>query len=370
MQNVNQNTIDMSSDWQAEVLQLIFNFLGGFLPITLVKRLLSLFMLCIGIDFDVITEVTGYKRRSLYNLKAMIRYRKYDELLVIRGGGRKSCLAGIENEIIKRLEHENYHTLREIADMIEAEFGIQNVSLRAVSKLLKNNGYKKLKSGSLPAKADVNAQRNVYKNVLKPLMDRAMDTKDNVVLLFMDASHFVIGCDFLGSIYCKARRFQTTFSGRNRYNVLGAIDYCTKKVLTVTNNTYITATEICEMLNLISKTYQGKEIHIVLDNARYQKCRAVTDLAKKLNIVLEYIPPYSPNLNLIERLWKFVKSELRKKHYTDFADFKKKIDEIISDTQTKYYAKVCSLIGEKVQLFDEMKKIDSHTLAVVPKAAA
>lgn len=371
MQNVNHNTTDVSSDWRAEVLQLIFNFLGLFLPKTIVKRLLSLFLLCVGVDIDVITKFTGYKRRSIYYLKRKIKDRKYDELLVIKGGrGRKSSIAGIENAIIERIEKENYHTLREIADMIERDFGIKNVSVRAVSKLLKKNGYKKLKSGSLPAKADVKKQREVYDTVLKPLMDKAMDAKNNVVLLFMDASHFVIGCDFLGSIYCKVRRFQTTFSGRNRYNVLGVINYCTKKVHTITNDTYITATEICQMLNLISSIYTGKEIHIVLDNARYQKCKAVTELAKKLNIVLEYIPPYSPNLNLIERLWKFVKSELRKKHYTDFADFKKKIDKIISDTETKHYDKVCSLIGEKVQLFDEMKKIDSHTLAVVPKAAA
>ena len=54
---------------------------------------------------------------------------------------------------------------------------------------------------------------------------------DGVIsLLFLDASHFVMGCDFLGRIYGKARRFVKTFSGRKRYNVLGAIDYVIKKV--------------------------------------------------------------------------------------------------------------------------------------------
>ena len=142
----------------------------------------------------------------------------------------------------------------------------------------------------------------------------------NIVLLFMDASHFVLGCDYLGYIYSRVRRFVRTFSGRRvrrfvktfsgrkRYNVLGAIDYVTKRILTVTNDSYITATEVCSMLRKVASEYPGKTIHIILDNARYQKCAFVQTLAKELGIVLTYIPPYSPNLNLIERVWKFVKS--------------------------------------------------------------
>ena len=110
----------------------------------------------------------------------------------------------------------------------------------------------------------------------------------------MDASHFVLGCDFLGGIYSKTRRFVRTFSGRQRYNVLGAINFVTRKVHTITNATYITATEICQMLKTVAAEYPSKKIHIVLDNARYQKCELVTSLAKELGIDLVYIPPYSP----------------------------------------------------------------------------
>ncbi len=90
--------------------------------------------------------------------------------------------------------------------------------------------------------------------------------KGNIALLFMDASHFVMGCDFLGYIYGKTRRFVRTFSGRMRYNVLGAMDLVTKKTLTITNDEYITATEVCEMLRKISKDYQGKTTYLLLDS--------------------------------------------------------------------------------------------------------
>ena len=66
--------------------------------------------------------------------------------------------------------------------------------------------------------------------------------------MFLDGAHFVMGCDFLGYIYGKTRRFIKTFSGRKRYNVLGALNFVTKKVTTVTNDTYITAAEVCQML--------------------------------------------------------------------------------------------------------------------------
>lgn len=190
----------------------------------------------------------------------------------------------------------------------------------------------------------------------------------NLVLLFMDASHFVLGCDYLGYIYGRVRRFIKTFSGRKRYNVLGAIDYVTKRILTVTNDSYITATEVCDMLRKISEEYPEKTVHLIMDNARYQKCSAVQTLANELGIILQYIPPYSPNLNLIERVWKFVKGELRSKYYDDFSDFKKKIDSIIESTTKENLPKVNRLIGEKVQLFDDIKNITENTFECTLKS--
>ncbi len=210
----------------------------------------------------------------------------------------------------------------------------------------------------MPAKADTTKQREFYDTLLLPLMEKAK--KGDIALLFMDASHFVMGCDFLGSVYGKNRRFVRTFSGRMRHNVLGAMDFVTKNMLTITNDEYIKATEVCEMLQKISRDYQGKTTYLVLDNARYQKCNAVQNLASELNIQLVYIPPYSPNLNLIERMWKFVKGELRTKYYDNFSLFKEKISSIIDSTTQVNHAKISRLIGEKVQLFDSPNHISDN----------
>ncbi len=148
-----------------------------------------------------------------------------------------------------------------------------------------------------------------------------------------------------------------------RYNVLGAIDFATKEVVAVTNDTYITATETCGTPRKISAIYTGKAIHLVLDSARYQKRKAVQDLAVGLCIDLVYIPPYSPNLNLIERVWKFVKGEISSKYYDDFDVFKQKIDSIISSTDGKNKSKIDRLIGKGVQLFHNLVPVGENTFA-------
>jgi hypothetical protein len=193
-------------------------------------------------------------------------------------------------------------------------------------------------------------------------MDEAK--KETITLLFMDASHFVMGCDFLGYIYGIARRFIKTYSGRKRYNVLGALNFISKKVTTVTNDTYITAVEICVLFNKVAVEYSGKPIYIVLDNARYQKCGIVQELSKQLGIHLMYIPPYSPNMNLIERFWKYVKSELRTKYYDRFDVFQEKIDSVVNNADNKDKAIIDRLIGEKVQLFDDLAIVGNSSVCI------
>ena len=188
--------------------------------------------------------------------------------------------------------------------------------------------------------------------------------ENELVLLFLDASHFVMGCDFLGYIYGKTRRFIKTFSGRKRYNVLGALNFVTKRVTVVANDTYIKSAEICEMLRKVAVEYAGKPIHIVLDNAHYQKCFLVMELAEELGIVLNFIPPYSPNLNLVERLWKHVKGRLRSKYYDQFDAFKETINSIIEDADKGSKGLIDKLIDEPVQIFDTLVPINGNSFVV------
>lgn len=341
-----------------EIVRIILNFLVLFMPMTLAKRVVSIILIAAGLPISRITEMSGLTQRSVRSFGKKIREGDTESLLKLKEGrGRKGKAADVEEQILAELEKGNYHTRQQIADMVKEKFHI-SMSVSAIGKFLKRNGLHRLKSGSLPAKADTVKQREFYEATLLPLMKKAK--KGDIALLFMDASHFVLGCDFLGYIYGRTRRFVRTFSGRMRYNVLGTIDFVSKKVTTVTNDKYITAEQVREMLSKISQEYAGKTTYLLLDNARYQKCKAVQESAAKLHIQLVYIPPYSPNLNLIERLWKFVKGELRTKYYDNFTLFREKIDSIIASTTQENHARICKLIDEKVQLFDSLQLVSEN----------
>jgi len=134
----------------------------------------------------------------------------------------------------------------------------------------------------------------------------------------MDAAHFVFA-PFLGYLWCFARLLIKAPSGRKRFNVLGALNAISHEMIVITNTGYINAYSVCSLLTKISRKYGELPISIVLDNARYQKCKLVQQTSKLFDIELLYLPPYSPNLNLIERMWKFVKKKcLYSKYYSDF----------------------------------------------------
>ena len=169
----------------------------------------------------------------------------------------------------------------------------------------------------------------------------------------MDAVHFVLA-PFLGFLWSVARIFIPAPSGRQRFNVLGALNAITHEMVTFTNDTYITAQSVCALLEKIAALYAGMPISIFLDNARYQKCALVMEKAKSLNIELCFLPPYSPNLNLIERVWKFVKKKcLYSKYYEKFPAFKAAISQCLDETMTAHKADLDSLLTLRFQLFEK-----------------
>lgn len=136
--------------------------------------------------------------------------------------------------------------------------------------------------------------------------------------------------------------------------MLGAVDFVTKQLVTVTNTTYITATTVCELLRLLATQHPGVPITLVLDNARYQKCALVQDLATQLRIELLYLPAYSPNLNLIERLWKYVKKQcLNGKYYATFPEFQAAILDALNRINTDCHHDMTTLLTRNFQLFDK-----------------
>ncbi len=171
------------------------------------------------------------------------------------------------------------------------------------------------------------------------------------MVFFVDAAHFVLA-PFLGYLWCFARRLVRAPAGRQRFNVLAALNAITHELVAVSNDAYINAQSVCELLRKVAALGLPVPVTLILDNARYQKCRLVQQLADELGIELLFLPSYSPNLNLIERFWKFVKkTALNSKYYADFASFTLAISDCIGNAPTTHKAELDSLLTLRFQTF-------------------
>jgi transposase len=159
---------------------------------------------------------------------------------------------------------------------------------------------------------------------------------------------------FAGRAWSLVRVWVKTACGRRRFNVLGALNFATKKVETVVNDTYITSAQIIEMLEMLACKYTNAPIKIILDNARYQRCKIVFETAERLNVELVYLPTYSPNLNLIERVWRLVKSRVLSGEYHEtFSEFSGSIENTIDELHAALHDDMVSLISDKFHIINE-----------------
>lgn len=223
-------------------------------------------------------------------------------------------------------------------------------------------GLKPLKVASISAKADTVAQSEFLETKLEPKIKEAEEGER--AILFMDAAHFVWQL-YLGVLWCITRIFIPAASGRTRINVLGAYDPIKNELIKIINREYINSEMIMELLEKIRAVYLDLPVTVVLDNARYQRCKAVIAKAAELHIELLFLPTYSPNLNLIERLWRFVKKEcLYSKYYETANDFESAIVSCLESINTTNKHKLKSLMALKFQLFHDSYSVKNDELPV------
>jgi len=187
---------------------------------------------------------------------------------------------------------------------------------------------------------------------LKPKLDAAQAGQGHV--FFVDAAHFVLGT-YLCCLWSFLRVYVRAASGRQRFNVLGAWNAVTRELIAVTNTTVVNTQTMCELLRKIAAVGLIGPITLVLDNARYQRNAVVQDLAKALGITLLYLPSYSPNLNLIERLWKFTKRRaLYGRYHPTFAEFRAAIEETLDGFSTIHADSLKTLMTLNFQQFTDV----------------
>jgi len=251
-------------------------------------------------------------------------------------------------------------SVKQARHVVEQHTGIRR-GLTQVRHFLRRLGLapRKVAAVPVPPKSTlpehVKTQAAFRQSKLEPRLEEARRGLRQV--LFVDAAHFVFA-PFLGVLWCVARLFIRAASGRKRYNVLAALDCVSHRLIQVSNHSYINAESVCQLLRAVAEAATGVPITLVLDNARYQKCTLVDTLAKQLGIELLYLPSYSPNLNLIERVWRFVKAEcLRSTYYATYGEFTTAIQHCLDELPTKHKAAMDSLLTHDFQTFENVSLV-------------
>ncbi len=317
---------------------------------TIRKRCAALYMkMCdAGLSCERIARLCGSHRNSVRKWILLYNREGISALLSTSSFHRTGELESHATAIKSSLDSFPVRSVKEACARIKEICGVERKQTRT-RHFLKSHGYRFRKMGAVPGKANPASQRKWLES-LKPYIAEAKAGKCR--LLFSDAAHFTLS-SFVCNAWSRERIYLKTAAGRNRLNVLGAVDAVTKELITVENTTYVTAETLKVFLQKIKDTTPNKRIVIVMDNARYQHCKTVMEKAEELGVELLFLPLYSPNLNIIERLWKFIKkSVLYGRYYDKPAKFYQAIKDFLREINCKHQNELDSLLTLNFQIID------------------
>jgi len=263
-------------------------------------------------------------------------------------GGSQSYLSTEQTAmIVNHLAENTYRYSYQIVDYIWKVCEV-SFSISGLNKWLHQHGFSYKQPKGVPHKFDAQKQAEFIKEYNKLKLQVADET-----ILFMDATHptqaIKVSCGWIKKGQDKS--IETTGS-RTRLNLIGAVNLNNIADAKVKRYDKVNSETIQQFFNeLRQHDTSGKRIHLILDGAAYHRANAVKDKAKALNIKLYYLPPYSPNLNPIERLWKVMNEHVRNnKYYATAQEFRQTIDDFFDKKLPQIGATLGNRINDNFQV--------------------
>ena len=271
---------------------------------------------------EPISKIAKYfflTENSVRNYKSRYKASGLEGLLVDDYNGRCSYLSIEEQgKLVKELESKIYLKTSAVVLYVKREFGVV-YSINGMTSLLHRLGFSYKKPRGIPGKADREGQEAFIKEYNR--------VKEKGLVYFADSTHPMLNPVLSLGWIREGREFEVkTNSGRERVNINGAIEIKSLDVVTRSCKR-VNGHSMCGLLRAVRMRHlHEREIYMVLDNTPYNRSYCVRDLAKELGIKIIYLPPYSPNLNPIERFWKFVKNRvMANTYFSDLDTFKKEL---------------------------------------------
>jgi transposase len=312
-------------------------------------RIKAILLIADGFTYTQIEKILLLDERTLNRYKRIYREQGIDGLTANNYQGRQYKLSEEQIRQLKReLDSRLYSTAEEVCEYVRKTFGIR-YSTQGMVQTLRRIGYRYKKTTSVPGKADPQKQQrfvSMYKR-------RYKHCGDDEKVYFMDGMHPTYNSHAgYGWIAVGKRYAVKSQDGRKRINLMGAYD---PKIAEAIVREYETLNQesTIDFLHHLKARNNDKKIHIICDNVPYQHAKAVKETAKVLGIHIIYLPGYSPNLNLIERYWGYLKKKIVvNKYYETFEQFRDSILTFSKSRSKKQKKALLKYIPEKFHLLE------------------
>jgi transposase len=276
-------------------------------------------------------------------------YKEQQKLSISTGGSESKLSSDQAAEITKHLDEVTYLKVSEICIYVQEKYGI-SYTVNGMTNWLKYNGFSYKKPKGTPAKADPIAQKEFieeYEKVIK-------STPDNEPVLFIDGVHPTMATKVTyGWIRTGSNKPIATTGSKIRMNIMGAINLETMRV-DVKSYDRINQDSMVDYFTKLREIYpknKNPKIHIIADQGSYNTSKKTKEAAKTEGIILHFLPPYSPNLNPIERLWKVMNEYARNNQFFKTGrEFKVKINNFFDKTWPSIADSMNSRINDNFEL--------------------
>lgn len=249
-----------------------------------------------------------------------------------------------EEELSEHLDSQLYEDCKSVCDYVLRTYGI-SYTVSGMRDLLCRLGFVYKRTKKAPSKADDAKQVEFLQETLPELISAAKDGES--VLYFADGVHPTHNTKTGFGWIRKGREFTVDCnSGRSRVNVNAACNALRPEHLVYDITDSVNAQSTKRLCRLLLKKHPKLRIDIVIDNARYYKNKELQKwlgkYGKRINLI--FLPPYSPNLNVIERLWRFMRKKIiNSTYYDSYSKFKNAIQYFLDNIKV-YQKELRSLL--------------------------
>ena len=319
----------------------------------LADRIKAVLSLNRGMDYRELAAVLLLDEATLHRYVKQFQVKGLDGLLEYRySGGQTKLTSAQEFELKGFLQQNTQRTAMAVVKHVHKKYGVV-FSAIGVTKLLHRLGFSYKKPKIVPGKADVDKQTAF----LQTYGEIKEELGANDQIYFADSTHPEHNTKPSYGWILKGKandKFVKTNTGRERLNLNGALSLRDKTAVALEEAT-VNSFSVVRLFNRLDAKHPVGKIHLILDNASYHHSKLVKSWLKKhRRFKLHFLPPYSPNLNLIERLWRFFHVKVTWNRY--FATF----DEFRTETLkffkhlSRYRPELDTLLADNFQVIPDL----------------